>query len=96
MPELLWKEKTETATRVRQRIESVLDWATVRNYRQGETPDNSLVVDAADLEFFKTKFFSSDPDADLTGDNIVNSTDLVILKTMFFSPPGPSGHIASH
>lgn len=36
--EPLWKEKTETATRVRQRIENVLDWAKVRNYRQGENP----------------------------------------------------------
>jgi integrase len=36
--ELLWKEKTETATRVRSRIEAVLDWATVRGYRQGDNP----------------------------------------------------------
>src|SRR5262249_46906078 len=31
--EPIWKEKTETASRVRGRIESVLDWATVRGYR---------------------------------------------------------------
>jgi integrase len=36
--EPLWKTKTETATRVRQRIENILDWATVREYRQGENP----------------------------------------------------------
>ena len=36
--EPIWKTKTETATRVRGRIESVLDWATVRGYRQGENP----------------------------------------------------------
>lgn len=36
--EPIWSSKTETATRVRQRIESVLDWATVRNYRVGENP----------------------------------------------------------
>jgi len=36
--EPIWKDKTETATRVRQRIESVLTWATVRGYRQGENP----------------------------------------------------------
>jgi integrase len=48
--EPIWKEKTETATRLRGRIESVLDWATVRKYRQGENParwkghlDNLLV-----------------------------------------------------
>ena len=36
--EPLWVEKTETASRVRQRIENVLDWAKVRKYRQGENP----------------------------------------------------------
>lgn len=34
----LWLTKTETATRLRGRIESVLDWAAVREYRQGENP----------------------------------------------------------
>lgn len=33
-----WNEKTETAHRTRGRIESVLDWATVRKYRSGENP----------------------------------------------------------
>lgn len=36
--EPIWKEKTETATRVRQRIENILDWAKVRKYRTGENP----------------------------------------------------------
>ena len=36
--EPIWKEKTETASRVRGRIESVLDWATTRGYRQGDNP----------------------------------------------------------
>jgi integrase len=36
--EPIWEEKTETASRVRGRIESVLDWATVRDYRSGENP----------------------------------------------------------
>ena len=36
--EPIWKTKTETANRLRGRIESVLDWATVRNYRQGDNP----------------------------------------------------------
>jgi len=53
--------------------------------------DNNLIVNAADLAFFKTKFFSSDPDADMNGDSVVNAADLAILKTMFFKPPGPSG-----
>ena len=36
--EPIWTIKTETATRVRQRIESVLAWATVSGYRSGENP----------------------------------------------------------
>jgi len=34
----IWEEKTETATRVRARVESVLDWATVSHFRAGENP----------------------------------------------------------
>lgn len=36
--EPIWRSKTETATRVRGRIETVLDWARVRGYREGENP----------------------------------------------------------
>lgn len=36
--EPIWYDKTETASRVRGRIESVLDWATARKYREGENP----------------------------------------------------------
>ena len=36
--EPIWNTKTETATRLRGRIEAVLDWATVREYRQGDNP----------------------------------------------------------
>ncbi|ALQ51148.1 tyrosine-type recombinase/integrase [Nitrosomonas ureae] len=36
--EPLWITKTETATRVRGRIESVLTWAKVSGYRTGENP----------------------------------------------------------
>jgi integrase len=34
----IWTEKTETATRLRGRIEKVLDWARVAGYRTGENP----------------------------------------------------------
>ena len=34
----IWREKTETAKKLRGRIESVLDWATVQDYRKGENP----------------------------------------------------------
>jgi integrase len=36
--EPIWLTKTETATRVRQRIEAILDWATARGLRTGENP----------------------------------------------------------
>jgi integrase len=34
----IWSTKTETAGRVRGRIEAVLDWAKARGYRDGENP----------------------------------------------------------
>lgn len=34
----IWTTKNETASRVRQRLESILDWATVSGYRAGENP----------------------------------------------------------
>ncbi len=34
----IWETKTETANRVRSRIELVLDWAKARKYRSGENP----------------------------------------------------------
>ena len=36
--EPIWATKPETASRLRGRIESVLDWAKVRGYRTGENP----------------------------------------------------------
>ncbi|CAN7375455.1 integrase arm-type DNA-binding domain-containing protein [Acidovorax sp. LjRoot74] len=36
--ETLWLNKTETASRLRGRIESILDWAAFRGYRQGDNP----------------------------------------------------------
>lgn len=36
--EPIWKTKNETAARLRGRIESVLDWATVRGLRSGDNP----------------------------------------------------------
>jgi integrase len=36
--EPIWKDKSETASRLRGRVENILDWATVRGYRQGENP----------------------------------------------------------
>ena len=34
----IWQAKTETVSRLRGRIESILDWASVSKYRQGNNP----------------------------------------------------------
>lgn len=34
----IWKTKTETASRIRERIERILSWATIRGYREGDNP----------------------------------------------------------
>jgi hypothetical protein len=44
-----------------------------------------------DLGYFKSVYFSSDPDGDLNGDGSVNGFDLGIFKGLYFKPPGPSG-----
>jgi hypothetical protein len=36
--EPIWRSKNETAVRLRGRIESILDWSTVRGYREGNNP----------------------------------------------------------
>jgi integrase len=36
--EPVWHTRTETASRLRQRIEAILDWATTRGHRRGENP----------------------------------------------------------
>lgn len=36
--EPIWHTKSETASRLRGRVESILDWATVHKYRNGENP----------------------------------------------------------
>jgi integrase len=36
--EPLWTTKPETASRLRGRVENILDWAAVRGYRQGDNP----------------------------------------------------------
>ena len=36
--EPIWRSKTETAARLRGRIEAVLSWATVAGHRAGENP----------------------------------------------------------
>lgn len=68
--EPLWLEKPETANRVRGRIESVLDWATVRGFREGENPArwrghlDKLLPSRAKIR--KTKHHSALPYAELS------------------------------
>ena len=52
--------------------------------------NNDMIVNAADLAYFKTKFFTNDPDADLNGDGSVDISDLSLFRVMFGSAPGPS------
>jgi integrase len=67
--EPIWATKPETANRVRGRIESILDWATVRGYRLGENPArwrghlDKLLPSRSKVR--KTKHHSALPYADL-------------------------------
>jgi integrase len=63
--EPIWQKKTETAKRLRGRIECILDWAKVREYRQGENParwrghlDNLL---ASPSKLIKVEHFAALP-----------------------------------
>ena len=83
-------DSTDNCTLVQNTAQRDTDGDGYGNYCDPDF-DNNLVVNASDLAFFKTKFFSADSDADLNGDGVVNAADLAILKTMFFKPPGSSG-----
>ena len=63
------------------------------NYGNICDPDfnNDLIVNATDMSYLRSNFFTTDPDADLDGDGVVNSIDLAILRSFYFKPPGPSG-----
>ncbi len=67
--EPIWQTKTETATRVRGRIESVLAWATVSGFRSGENParlkDNVDLALGKPTKIRKVTHFRSLPYADL-------------------------------
>jgi integrase len=69
--EPIWATKPETANRVRGRVESILDWATVRGYRHGENPArwrghlDKLLPSRAKVR--KTQHHSALPYAELPG-----------------------------
>lgn len=56
--------------------------------------DNNMIVNAGDLAYLKSMFFTTDPETDLNGDGAVNAGDLAILKTFFFKAPGPNAVVA--
>jgi integrase len=61
----IWDTKTETASRIRGRIESILDWASTCRYRSGENPARwkghleNLLANISKIE--RTKHFPSLP-----------------------------------
>ena len=52
--------------------------------------DNSGFVSFADLEIFRARFGSSNPDADLDGNGSVSFGDLSIFRRLFGQVPGPA------
>ena len=69
--EPIWSTKTETASRVRQRIESILSYAKVRGWRTGENParwkDHLDQVLPAKGKVAKVEHHASMPYADVPG-----------------------------
>lgn len=67
----IWLTQTETATRVRQRIEAVLDWAKVSKLRSGENParwkGNLSVLLPAPSKVAKTSHFRALPWREVPG-----------------------------
>lgn len=67
--EPIWADKTVTADRVRNRIEKVLDWATVRGFRKGDNParwkGHLSEVLPPRRRIAKTKHFAALPFAEL-------------------------------
>ena len=52
--------------------------------------DNNGTVSFADLNLFKSKFGTDDPDADFDSNGSVSFADLSIFKSLFGQSPGPS------
>lgn len=67
----IWSDKTETAVRLRGRIEKILDWCSVRGFRSGVNPArwkgnlDSLLPPAARVQ--KKGHFAALPYKDMTG-----------------------------
>ncbi|MFK8014253.1 MAG: thrombospondin type 3 repeat-containing protein [Gammaproteobacteria bacterium] len=53
--------------------------------------NQDCVGNVMDLGYLRSRFFTSDPNADMDGNGTVNVLDLGLFRTQFFQPPGPSG-----
>lgn len=53
--------------------------------------NNDGTINAADLAFMRSNFFTNHREADLNGDRVVNFADLSLMQGMYFSAPGPTG-----
>jgi len=86
--EPIWLEKTETASRVRQRIRAVLDWAAAKGWRKSHNPVMWDEVDRALPKASKVKqksHFAACPYADVpaTLQAVRTSTATDLVKIMF-------------
>jgi len=67
----LWRARPETASRLRGRIEAILDWAKVRGYRDGENParwrGHLAKLLPAGAKVWKVKHYAALPYAELPG-----------------------------
>ena len=88
--EPIWFGKTETASRVRQRIENILDWAKARNYRTGENPAlwrghlDKLLPKRSKVQ--KVQHFNAMPYADLPEYfRSLRKIDTLAAKTLAFT-----------
>lgn len=93
--EPIWTTKSETASRVRQRIRSVLDWAAARDYRHGHDPhmwDQITQSLPKTRDIKKSKHFKTCPYGGIceallsiknsnAGDTVKHAMEFIILTT---------------
>lgn len=90
--EPIWLTKNETAGRVRGRIESILDWATVHEYREGVNPArwrghlDKLLAKQSKVQRPNTKHHSALPYAEINGFiNQLHQQDGIASKCLEFT-----------
>jgi hypothetical protein len=55
--------------------------------------DSNGLVSFADINLFRARFGTTDPDADFNGSGSVSFGDLDIFRSLFGQPPGPAGEL---